>query len=77
MSCHFGSFGWALYMMEKGESVRLGFWSEEVHISLQEPDENSKMTAPYLYVTSRYGRIPWNPTQIEILTKAWELYHGE
>ena len=37
------------------------------------PDENSKMTAPYLYVESRFGRVPWKETMIEMFSKKWQL----
>lgn len=68
------TFSEALQAMEVGYSVRLPKWSPEVRISIQHPDEHSKMTAPYLYVESRYGRVPWNPTQIELLAQNWEVY---
>lgn len=68
------TFSEALQAMEAGYSVRLPKWSPEVRISIQRPDEHSKMTAPYLYVESRYGRVPWNPTQIELLAQDWEVY---
>jgi hypothetical protein len=67
------SFGDALDAMRRGKSVRLPKWSPEVKIQIQFPDENSKMTAPYMYVESRFGRVPWNPTQIEILSKEWQI----
>ncbi len=54
--------------MKKGAKVRLADWESDVYISLQKPDLNSKMTAPYMYVTSRYGLVPWMPTQIEIMS---------
>lgn len=67
------SFGDALDAMRWGKSVRLPKWSPEVKIQIQFPDEHSKMTAPYMYVESRFGRVPWNPTQIEILSNDWEV----
>ncbi len=30
------------------------------------------MTAPYLYVTSRFGKVPWMPTVIELFSEHWE-----
>ena len=67
------TFGDALKALREGKSVRLPHWSEEVRIKLQKPDEHSKMTAPYLYVESRFGRVPWVVTQIELLSDAWEI----
>lgn len=69
------TFGKALDALREGKSVRLPHWSAEVCIKLQTPDENSKMTAPYLYVESRFGRVPWVVTQIELLSDAWEIYN--
>ena len=67
------TFGDALKAMREGKAVRLPHWSEEVRIKLQTPDSHSKMTAPYLYVESRFGCVPWNPTQIELLSNSWEI----
>ena len=67
------TFGKALDALRAGKAVRLPHWSDEVCIKLQTPDEHSKMTAPYLYVESRFGRVPWVVTQIELLSTAWEI----
>lgn len=67
------SFGRALCALRQGIAVRLPHWSPEVKILLQKPDEHSKMTAPYLYVQSRFGRVPWIPTQIELLSMEWQI----
>jgi len=53
--------------------MRLPSWSDDVVIRIQKPDENSKMTAPYLYVESRFGRVPWKETMIELFSDKWEL----
>ncbi|EOQ01307.1 hypothetical protein IKC_06264 [Bacillus cereus VD184] len=31
------------------------------------------MTAPYLYVESRFGRVPWKETNIELFAENWEV----
>ena len=31
------------------------------------------MTAPYLYVESRFGRVPWKETMIELFAENWEV----
>ena len=54
------------------EGIRIKDWNEDVIIKLQKPDENSKMSASFLYVESRFGNVPWLPTQIEILSDNWE-----
>lgn len=67
------TFGAAIDASKTGKTFRLPSWQEDVFISLQVPDEHSKMTAPYLYVTSRFGRVPWIPTMIEILSEKWSI----
>lgn len=67
------SFGLALEAMKKGKGARLPKWSEDVIIRAQFPDEHSKMTAPYLYVENRFGRVPWKETMIELFSDDWEI----
>ena len=49
------NFGEAFEMVKKGKGMRLPQWCEDVMIKAQFPDEHSKMTAPYLFVESRFG----------------------
>ena len=67
------SFSDAIHFMEDGEKIRLPKWSPDVFIAIQKPDEHSKMTAPYFYVTSRFGMVPWIPTMIEMFSKEWNI----
>ncbi|MEG1662547.1 MAG: hypothetical protein RR338_01025 [Clostridia bacterium] len=67
------TFGAALEEVKKGKGMRLPQWKEDVVIRAQYPDENSKMTAPYLYVESRFGRVPWKETMIELFSDKWEV----
>lgn len=60
----------AIKLVQEGKSVRLKSWNEGVKIKAQFPD--SKMTHPYLYVESIYGRVPWVPTQVEMFSMSWE-----
>ena len=69
-SCFFED---AIKAMRSGKKARLEAWADDVFISIQEPDRNSKMTARYFYVTSRYGMVPWIPTMIEMLTEQWVI----
>lgn len=66
-------FGDAFEQVKKGKGMRLPQWSPEVVIRVQHPDEHSKMTAPYLYVESRFGRVPWKETMIELFSDKWEV----
>lgn len=72
------TFGLALEAMNKGKKVALPHWSNDVFIKMNFPEKDNpypsssiKMTHKYMYVTSRYGTIPWIPTQIEILSEKW------
>ena len=49
--------------------MRLPHWKPDVRISIS----HLGTTAPYLMVTSRFGTVPWNPTQIELLSHDWEV----
>jgi len=65
------NFGRALEEVKEGKGMRLDSWSPEVVIRAQYPDDNSKMTAPYLYVESRFGVVPWKETMIELFSEDW------
>ena len=67
------NFGNAFEEVKNGRGMRLPNWKEDVVIRSQFPDENSKMTAPYLYVESRFGMVPWKETMIELFSEDWEL----
>ncbi|GHU59224.1 hypothetical protein AGMMS49975_26560 [Clostridia bacterium] len=67
------TFGEAFEQVKAGKAMRLPQWSEDVLIKSQYPDAYSKMTAPYLYVESRYGRVPWKETMIELFSEDWEV----
>lgn len=69
------NFGEAFEEVKKGKSMRLPSWLPDVLIKAQFPDENSKMTAPYLYVKSRFGMVPWKETMIELFSEEWEIKH--
>jgi len=67
------NFEQAFQHMKNGGLARLPYWSPEVNIKIQVPDRNSKMTHPYLYVNSKYGLVPWTPTQVELFSEQWVL----
>lgn len=64
-------FGEAFEQVKQGKGMRLPHWTGDVIIRAQYPDEHSKMTAPYLYVESRHGRVPWKETMIELFSEEW------
>lgn len=67
--------GWALEQMGRARSVRRAGWNGPTqHISLQVPDEYSKMTKPYFYITTEQGDlVPWLCSQADLLAQDWEL----
>jgi len=65
------NFGEAFEQVKKGKSMRLPQWKTDVSIKAQYPDDMSKMTAPYLYVESRFGKVPWKETMIELFAENW------
>lgn len=65
------TFGLALEAAKKGKGMRLPQWRSDVVVRVQYPDEHSKMTVPYLYVESRFGRVPWKETMIELFSEKW------
>lgn len=69
-------FGYAFETI-KGSVQELGMrlpqWSEDVVIKIQFPEVYSKMTAPYLYVESRFGCVPWKETMIELFSEEWQV----
>lgn len=71
------NFGEAFEMVKKGKGMRLPQWCGDVMIKAQFPDEHSKMTAPYLLVESRFGRVPWKETNIELFSEEWEVIELE
>jgi len=71
------TFGEALEQIKNGKGMRLPKWKDDVVIRSQFPDKHSKMTAPYLYVESRFGRVPWKETYIELFSNDWEVIENE
>ena len=71
--CDIMNFGEAFEQVKNGKGMRLPQWKDDVVIRAQYPDEHSKMTAPYLYVESRFGRVPWKETMIELFSDEWEI----
>ena len=60
-------------------SVRLPHWKQDVDIRLHTAQDDREARAAgqpthdYLTAASRYGFIPWIPTQIELLSDDWQL----
>lgn len=65
------NFGKAFEEVKSGAGMRLPSWSPDVIIRAQYPDTASLMTAPYLFVQSDKGRVPWKETMIELFSEEW------
>jgi len=67
------TFGEALEQLRIGGKVyREGWNGKGMWLALQEPDENSKMTLPYIYMSTVTGDlVPWLASQTDILAIDW------
>lgn len=70
------TFGHALDGLKYGERMtREGWNGKDMWIALQRPDENSKMTLPYIYMKTAQGDlVPWLASQTDLLANDWALY---
>jgi hypothetical protein len=69
------NFSEAIERMRNGRSVTRSGWNGKGQfLTLQVPDKNSKMTLPYIYITTVQGdRVPWLASQTDILANDWEV----
>lgn len=68
-------FGKALVYLKSGMQVtRTGWNGKGMWLSLQVPDEHSKMTLPYIYMfTADKNLVPWLASQTDVLADDWML----
>jgi len=69
-------FGKAIVKLKAGIRVsRLGWNGKNMYLGLQEPDENSKMSLPYICMYTAQGDlVPWLASQTDVLSEDWEEY---
>jgi len=76
------SFSEALNILKKGGRLaRAGWNGKGIFIELQTPDENSKMTSPYIYIDTTglqtdnvdapKSLVPWLASQTDMLAEDW------
>lgn len=67
------NIGQALAVLRSGGRIyRAGWNGAGQFVELQIPDAHSKMTQPYLYITTVTGdRVPWVPSQSDFLADDW------
>jgi hypothetical protein len=81
------NFSLALELLKGGARLtRTGWNGKELSISIQFPNENSKMTRPYIYmiIPSRvsegapkyFDNIPWLASQTDLLADDWEVFNN-
>jgi len=68
-------FGEAIKALKMGNRVsRQGWNGRGMWLKMQLPDENSKMTMPYVYMkTVGGGLVPWLASQTDLLSEDWVL----
>ena len=71
-----GSFSWALLCIQNGWKMQRKGWNGKgMYVELQRPDENSKMTMPYIFMkTADNNLVPWLASQTDILANDWICY---
>lgn len=67
------NFGQALEHLKAGGKVaRVGWNGKGMWLALQRPDEHSKMTLPYIYMSTVTGDlVPWLASQTDLLAEDW------
>lgn len=59
-------------LRDGGRAARAGWHGAGMFLTLQVPDANSKMTQPYVYLTTPSGElIPWTCSQADLLATDW------
>ena len=66
--------GWAVTEMFNGSRVsRAGWNGKGMWLALQVPNAGSKMTLPYIYMSTVTGDlVPWLASQTDILATDWD-----
>lgn len=67
--------GQAIEAMRNGRKVSRDGWNGPGQfLELQVPDEHSKMTRPYVFITTVTGdRVPWMASQTDLLASDWKV----
>ena len=73
-------FSEALLALKKNNRLyRVGWNGKRQWLELQKPDENSKMSLPYIYMSiivedqDKCDRVPWLASQTDLLSNDWEM----
>jgi hypothetical protein len=64
----------ALNDRENAKGMRLPSWSEEVVVKAHYPmPGEAVVSAPFLFVKSRFGTAVWKENMVELFSNAWEI----
>ena len=68
-------FNTALLFLKSGYKLaREGWNGKGMYVCLQEPDGNSKMSLPYIYMKTACGNlVPWLASQTDLLANDWRM----
>ncbi len=71
-------FSWALHQLNQGRRVaRVGWNGKGMSLNLQVPDDQSKMTLPYIYMkTADSHLVPWLASQTDLLSNDWVVINS-
>ena len=72
-------FGEAIKALKLGKRISRRNWNgKNQYLELQIPDQNSKMTLPYIYITTVQGDlVPWLASQTDMLSGDWYIIEEE
>jgi hypothetical protein len=76
------TFSEALEAVKNGAAIQRSGWNGAgLFVKAQFPDENSKMTLPYLYIeypanakTTPGAKCPWLASQTDIMAEDWIIF---
>lgn len=71
-------FGLAVRHLKRGNRItRQGWNGKNMWVEIQQPDDYSKMTLPYIYMKTVNGDlVPWLASQTDILADDWLICRG-
>jgi len=69
------NFSDALKALEEYHRVSRSNWNDPNQwVALQVPDTNSKMTLPYIYISTTDGKlVPWLASKTDLLSDDWRI----
>lgn len=72
-------FAMAITEVKEGKRcAREGWNGKGQYIEMQKPDAHSKMTLPYIYITTVQGdRVPWLASQTDMIAEDWKIVEGD